>query len=130
VASSGGPLLCGPLCGSSRRLLLTAFCSAFLRHSFTVICLSFSASAAVLSHNTDSLAHLLHHPDLTPSEIRSRLLKPRHTTYTNIPSYHIPPQFVDSMYRTQMDALPTGVRCPKKTNKGLCDLCWFLEGKP
>jgi len=22
------------------------------------------------------------------------------------------------------------VRCPKKTNKGLCDLCWFLEGKP
>ena len=34
------------------------------------------------------------------------------------------------MYRTQMDALPTGVRCPKKINKGLCDLCWFLEGKP
>jgi len=46
----GGPLLCGPLCGSSRRLLLAAFYSAFLRHSFSVICLSFAASAVVLSH--------------------------------------------------------------------------------
>jgi len=46
----GGPLLCGPLCRSPRRLLLAAFCSAFLRHSFPVICLSFAASAAVLSH--------------------------------------------------------------------------------
>jgi len=51
----GGPLLCGPLCGSSRRLLLAAFCSASLRHSFSVICLSFAASAAVLSHKS----HLL-----------------------------------------------------------------------
>ena len=48
----GGPLLCGPLCGSPRRLLLAAFRSAFLRHSFSVICLSFAASAAVLSHTT------------------------------------------------------------------------------
>ena len=47
----GGPFfLCGPLCGSPRRLLLAACCSAFLRHSFSVICLSFAASAAVLSH--------------------------------------------------------------------------------
>jgi len=48
------------------------------------------------TNTSTSWAHLLHHPDLTPSEIRSRLLKPRHTT-------NIPPQFVDSMYRTQMD---------------------------
>jgi len=53
----GGPLLCGPLCGSSRRLLLTAFCSAFLRHSFSVICLSFAASAAVLSHILCNILH-------------------------------------------------------------------------
>ena len=55
----GGPLLCGPLCGSSRRLLLAAFCSAFLRHSFFVICLSFAASAAVLSHMVHSESELL-----------------------------------------------------------------------
>jgi len=61
----GGPLLCGPLCGSFRRLLLAAFRSAFLRHSFSVICLSFAASAAVLSHMVHSelelLAQLLAH---------------------------------------------------------------------
>ena len=50
----GGPLLCGPLCGSPRRLLLAAFRSAFLRHSFSVICLSFAAFAAVLSHMVHS----------------------------------------------------------------------------
>jgi len=44
----GGPLLCGPLCGSSRCLLLAAFCSAFLRHSFSVICLSFVSLHKIL----------------------------------------------------------------------------------
>jgi hypothetical protein len=34
------------------------------------------------------------------------------------------------MYRTQMDSLQIGVQCQKKTNKGLCDLCWFLDGPP
>ena len=55
----GGPLLCGPLCGSSRRLLLAAFCSAFLRHSFSVICLSFATSAAVLSHSKGQIIQRL-----------------------------------------------------------------------
>jgi len=41
---------CGPLCGSLRGLLWSSFRSAFMRHSFSVICLSFAASAAVLSH--------------------------------------------------------------------------------
>jgi len=59
----GGPLLCGPLCGSSRCLLLAAFCSAFLRHSFSVICLSFVASAAVLS--ALRLSELLSHIPLS-----------------------------------------------------------------
>jgi len=55
LAALCGPLCGGPLlCGSSRRLLLAVFCSAFLRHSFSVICLSFAASAAVLSHTNRS----------------------------------------------------------------------------
>jgi hypothetical protein len=29
-----------------------------------------------------------------------------------------------------MDSLQIGVQCQKKTNKGLCDLCWFLDGPP
>jgi hypothetical protein len=70
-----------------------------------------------------SWVRLLNHPDVTPSELRSHLLKPRFST-------GIPPQFRDFMYRVQMDALPIGVRCPKKTNKGLCDLCWYLDGTP
>jgi len=45
---------CGPLCGSLRGLPWSAFRSAFLRHSFSAICLSFAASAAVLSHNTNT----------------------------------------------------------------------------
>ena len=42
---------CGPLCGLLRGLLWSAFCSVFLQHLFSVICLSFAASATALSHN-------------------------------------------------------------------------------